>query len=209
MRLQRVIFVILWALSAISSSFADYMMLEGDGNDERMTTGEQFEGVADEWATHPVLEINDLLMSARTTNATHKLNANNGEFGINSDIVGENSEAFDVGEVMKLYFNRDVELNVLDFNRFDSGDCFVLYIEGSSPLEIEYGDLSNGTSDTYTFAEPLHIAADTTISFYVRSDSGSVGMDGIDLQAIPEPMAAGLISITGIGLLLVRRFFAV
>lgn len=207
MNSQRIIFIVLLAWSALPSLFADFMILEGDST--LQTTGEQFEGVANEWATHPVLEIPGLQVSLRTTDATHTLNANNGEFGISSDIVGENYEAFDYGEVMELYFDKDVELNVLDFNRFESGDCFVVGVSGFDPLEVEYGDLSNGTSDTYTFAEALHVSAKTTVSFYVRSDSGPVGMDGIDLQAIPEPMAAGLISLTGIGLLLVRRFFVV
>jgi hypothetical protein len=205
MSLQRVSAIIFCAWSLVSPSFADFIVLMGGGSGSP-TTGDQFEGVANEWATHPVLEIPGLQMSARTTDATHTLNANKDEFGINSDIVGENYEAFDYGEVMELYFDKDVELSLLDFNRFESGDCFVLEVEGSDPLEIENQNLSSGINDTYNFAKALRVSAGTTIRFYVRSDSGAVGMDGIGLQVVPEPMAATLISLTGISLLVVRRF---
>ncbi|MBN2702711.1 MAG: hypothetical protein JXR23_00730 [Pontiellaceae bacterium] len=205
MRLKRVSSVFFFAFSLISSSFADYMILEG-GAAGSPTTGDQFEGVADEWATHSVLEITGLQISARTTDAAHTLNANKEEFGIDSNIVGENSEAFDFGEVMELYFDKDVEFSVLDFNRFETGDCFVLELEGSDPLEIENHNLSSGTYDTYDFAEALRVSAGTTIRFYVRSDSGAIGMDRIGLQVVPEPTAATLISFTGISLLLIRRF---
>lgn len=202
MRFRRVSFLSFFAWSVISPSFADFIVLKGDTLS--YTTGEQFEGVANQWATHPVLEIGGLQMSASTTDATHTLNANSGEFGIDSSIEDEIPGLFDVGEMMVFYFDKDVELSLLDLNHFDSGDCFVLEVEGSDPLEIVYGDLSNKTSGYYTFSTPQRVVKETEIHLY--SSNGSIGMDGIGLQVVPEPMAAGLISVTGIGLLLIRRF---
>lgn len=178
------------------------MVLEGDG--ESQTTGEQFEGVADQWVTHPVLEITGLQMSARTTNSTHKLNANSGEFGIDSSIKDEVPGFFDVGEVMVFYFDKEVEISLLDMNSLGDSDRFVIQIGTDEPIEITYGNLSNKTSGYYTFSTPQRVVKETEIRLY--SSNGSIGMDGIGLQVVPEPMAATLISLTGISLLVVRRF---
>lgn len=203
MSLKRVSLITFFAWSVISPSFADFIVLMGGGSGSP-TTGDQFEGVADQWATHPVLEIDGLQMSARTTDATHTLNANKDEFGIDSSIQGEDPGFFDVGEMIVFYFDKEVEISLLDTNSLRDSDRFVIQIGTDEAIEIAYDDLSNKTSGYYTFSTPQRVVKETEIRLY--SSNGSIGMDGIGLQVVPEPMAAGLISVTGIGLLLMRRF---
>ncbi len=179
---------------------ASYMVLEGGPG---VTTGELFEGVADAWATNQVVESAGLQIRARTTDSNQSLNANNGYFGINSDLPGEDLQAFDVGEMMEVSFDRDIRINLLDFNLFDAGEVFSVGVGGQDPIDIPYDSLFNKSSDIYTFATPLEVPAGTIIEFY--SSSGSIGLDGIDLDVIPEPTTLALIGMFGVGVLTIRR----
>ena len=193
-------------LSLFSGSltvWADVLVFAGAGTSEPDTTGDLFEGVANEWVTVDVVEISGLKMTARTTTVGQTLNANSGEFGINSDIEGETADLFDVGETMQFFFDQDVQLEVFDMSGFTAVDRVVVKV-GDMSYTIENGDLSNGTYDTYSFTSPVDVSAGTTIEFF--ADAGAVGLDSIQLQVIPEPAVVTLIGGVGLVLFLTRRF---
>ena len=191
-------------LVGIQNVGASMLILEGRSSID--TTGEQFEGVSNEWALHQVLEIDGLEIQARTTDPSHSLNANNDYFGISSDILDEDNRAFDAGEVMQIKFDKSIRINQVDFNLFDSSEEFVLSVDGGITKSLAFSELSNQSSDYYNFETPLEVAAGTIIEF--KCVAGSVGIDGIELDVIPEPTAMGLVVCSGMVLLVMRRFYA-
>ncbi len=201
MKCKCLVILLLGVLSGSNCALADMLVLEGGTG---TTTGELFEDVSNQWATNHVVEIAELEIRARTDDPNHALNANSGYFGINSNLAGEDYRAFDVGETMFVSFDRDIQINFLDLNLFADGEVFGMKVGDSDPIVIAHRDLSNGTSDLYTFSTPLTVPSDTVVEFY--SVSGSMGFDGIDLEVIPEPAVSGLIALSGIGVLIVRRF---
>ncbi len=175
-----------------------------EGSSSAITTGELFEDVSNAWTTNQVAEFQGLEIRARTDDANHLLNANLGEFGINSDLAEDNTEAFDVGEIMVLSFDKPVRIDLLDFNRFDSNDAFSVEVAGQNDVAIGYDDLDNKSSDFIAFSPGIAIAADTEVRFY--ASAGTIGLDSMDVTVIPEPAVIGFVSLAGIGALLAKRF---
>jgi len=182
--------------------FADLMVLEGVDT-STITTGDLLDGIDHIGTSVPVVEIPGLFLTARSGGGTQIINATATSLGINTDGGGDDTDAFDAGESMVISFNKDIRVNLLDFNLFEEGDSFAIVVGGTNALSIAYNDLSNKLSDWY--ATSLVIAAGTEIEFTTSSPT-PVGLDGIDLDVIPEPAVLGLIGLAGVSGLVVRRF---
>ncbi|VGO18249.1 hypothetical protein [Pontiella sulfatireligans] len=192
--------------STVGSIYGEMIVFEGV-DASTVTTGDLLEGVSNVWITNTVQEFSGLEMRARSGSGTQSLNANNDYFGINSDIAGEDSRAFDVGETMFLSFDQSVRIDRIDFNLFDSGETFTVKISGMDAVAIRWDDLSQQNQDYIDFAEGLEVAANVKIEFY--ASSGSIGIDSMNVEMIPEPAVMSFIGLTGFGLLVGRRLVGV
>jgi len=103
-----------------------------------------------------------------------------------------------------LSFDSPIRIDLLDFNRFDSGDEFTLVIAGQAAEVIGYNDLDNQSSDYIGFNSGITVPAETEVQFY--ASSGTIGLDSMNVTVIPEPAAMSFISLGGLGLLIARRF---
>jgi len=175
-----------------------------EGSSTSTTTGELFENVSNAWETNQVVEFQGLELRARTDDPSQTLNANNGYFGVNSDLTEERADAFDVGEAMVLCFDNPVRIDLLDFNLFDVGEEFTVAVGGQNAVTIAYDDLDNKSSDYIGFDPGIIVSADTEVRFF--ASSGTIGLDAMDVTVIPEPAAIGFVSLVGIGALVIKRF---
>lgn len=200
MRYDRLIAAIGCALAVAAAAQADMIVLEGV-DAATVTTGDLLDGTSILPATVAVAEIAGLQLTARSGGLDQVVNTTTSSLGINLDAGTDDTDAFDVGEILFLSFSKPVRINQVDFNGFDAGESFALTADGL-PISITYDDLANKSSDVYDLS--LELAAGTELSF--AAGAGSViGLDGIDITVIPEPATAGLLALGGIGLLAARR----
>lgn len=144
------------------------------------TTGELLDEVRDEGITTNVQEIADLLVTARTDNPDHKLNANADSLGINNMTTNADEPArFEVDEKMILSFSKNVVITNLDFRFFDSGEAFTVAVSGQAPVVIDYEELDHKSSDY--IATNIVVAADTDVEFFTTG-SGVIGLESIGLE---------------------------
>jgi hypothetical protein len=135
------------------------------------------------------------IASTGTGSGTLELNSSSTSFGINSlGTTSDDAAAFDaaLSETTTISFNKEVKITKIDFVSFGATDVFMF--AGQSIAS------SNLSSSVYTFSTPLTIAANTSFSLYATS--GTIGLESIDLTAIPEPSTTLL---GGIGFLLLLR----
>jgi len=188
-------------IATITGARADIIVLEGV-DASTVTTGDLIDGVADSPLTVNVAEIAGLQLTARSGGADQTINVTTSSLGINADGAGDDTDAFENGELMYLSFSESVRINQMDFNLFDAGESFELQVAGQSALVITYDELDNKSSDVYGMN--LEIPAGTEIQF--AAGAGSViGLDGLDIAVIPEPSVISLLSVAGIGVLMIRR----
>lgn len=195
---------ILFGLSmSLNRSIADMMILEGIDS-LTTTTGDLIDGAGPAGITTGVEEIPGLLITARSGGSSQTVNATTTSLGIDTTGSGDDTDAFDVGEVLILSFSQDVRINLLDFNLFDDpSESFTVSVGSLETYDIAYDDLSNKTSGWFT--TNWVVSAGTNITFST-SGPNPIGLDGIDLNVIPEPAVLGLISLAGVGTLVGRRF---
>lgn len=181
--------------------------LEGVGSTTH-TTGDRLDGVGSAGITTNVVEIAGLAITAGTGSSGHTLYSTPSDFGIESTVAGGTSETFDAGELMVFSFSQDVRIDQFDFNRFDSGESFTVGIVDivgtTNEITIAYDSLDNKTSDVYD--TNLVVTATDTILFSTTGSS-QIGLDGLDIVAIPEPAVLGFLSFGAFGLLAARRCF--
>jgi len=181
------------ALAAVSSQGATIVLTNTGG------LGALIDEVSS--GTFAVPEISGLsvtivsITSTGTGSGTLQLNSSGTSFGINSlGTTSDDASAFDaaLSETTTISFNEEVQISKIDFVSFGASDVFMF--AGQS---IVSSDLS---SSVFTFSTPLTIAANT--SFSLSATAGTIGLESIDLTAIPEPSTALL---GGIGLLALFR----
>lgn len=149
-------------------------------NSETLTTGDLLDGTRDSGITTNVVEIPGLEITARSGGSDQELNATADNFGINTDGSGDVTDAFEAGEQFLFSFNKTVQINQLDFNRFDEDESITLVV-GGEITEIPYQELTNKGSDYLD--TNLVVAANTEIEFYTTGSS-TIGLDGIDLTVL-------------------------
>ena len=193
--------MLLFGLTLVAGAGADLLIFEGVDT-ETITTGDLLDGISSSPVTNNVVEIPNLQLIAWTGGSDQTINTTTSSLGINLDGGSDDTDAFDVGEVLHLAFSKPVQMNLLDFNLFDAGESFTLRVGEESPMVISYDDLANKSSDT--FIMNTGVPAYTDIQFFTTG-SNVVGLDGMDISVIPEPASAALVILGGLGMLMARR----
>lgn len=200
--MKRLVLVMLVWVAALVAS-AELIVLEGIDT-ETVTTGDLLDEVDHLGITMGVVEIPGLLITARSGSSTQKINTTAESLGINADESGDTTDAFEADESLILSFSQDIRINLIDFNRFDSGETFTVSVEGASDVVVGYDDLNNKISDF--FNTNIVVSANTEIEFKTTG-AHVIGLDGLGVEVIPEPAVLGLVSLAGIGLITGRRLF--
>jgi hypothetical protein len=194
--------MVLFGLVLVAGAGADLLIFEGVDS-ETITTGDLLDGASIAPVTNHTVEIPSLELIAWTGGEDQTINTTTTSLGINLDGSGDDSDAFDDGEVLHLSFSEPVIMNTLDFNLFDAGESFNVQFGTESMYVISYDDLANKSSDTFAFN--TEVPAYTDIQFFTTG-SDVIGLDGIDVSVIPEPASAALVIIGGLSVLMARRF---
>ena len=148
-----------------------------------------------------------------------ELNSNSGDFGIDSSIANEETDAIDGdanSEVLSLTFDGTIELVELDMDRIGttSGDGADVTVGTFSEQLYTDATVSSGSfdagSDIYTLSSPLEVSAGTAIeltgtSATVGTSGNSFGLENISLNVVPEPASAALLALGSLFMLGGRR----
>jgi len=146
-----------------------------------ITTGELIDEVRDLGVTTNVVEIAGLKISARSGASNQKINALAKSCGIDSDGSGDDSSHLEAGEKLILSFDRDIQINRLDFNHVTAGESITVTIAGTNVWEIVDLEMSNRISDYMD--TNMVVSANSEIEFYTTGTS-MVGIDGIDVTVL-------------------------
>lgn len=204
MKISFYLFLSVLLVGGAGMCVADYMILEGVDSGT-ITTGDLLDGAGPLGVTVNVVEISDLVITVRSGSELMEINTTTTSFGINADGSTDVTDAFDSGEFLIFSFNKDIRINEVDFNLFDDVDeGFVIAVSGQEPVVIGYSDLSNLKSDLYSAS--IIVPANTDIQFSTASET-AIGLDGMELEVIPEPATCTLIALCGCSFLLIRRVF--
>jgi len=194
----------LFALGTISSQAATVFLTNASGASGEL--GELLDGLDATDIGTPAATVTvpgftsldlTLLSIASDAASGDQLNATASSFGINDGVTGDETDAFDAGvnEIATFSFSQDVEITSLSFVIFTSGEVF--NFGGVSIAD------SAAPSNTFTFVDPLAIAANT--SFNMQATTGTVGLTSFEVTVVPEPSAALFGAIGALALLLRRR----
>lgn len=131
--------------------------------------------------------------------AGRDVNSTATSLGVNSD-GADDTDAFDatLGESITFRFDVDVDVTQLDFTTFENGETFEF-----AGQTIANGDLSNGTTDVYDFSTPLRL--DAGVEYTMQATAGTIGIEGFNITAVPEPSGFAFIGLLATGLLRTRR----
>lgn len=196
------IFAILILTAGALSAGAATVVLTTDGT----STGDSLDGIGTTPTAVSVVEIPGLTLTFSTALEDHTLNANAGDFGVDSLFSGEVNDRFDHGETVFMSFDKDVGITKLDFSDFDSGETFN-FIIGSVTNAVAHADLSNKTSD-YIENFTWTVSAGETIRLEVDGVGDSLSLDSLDMTIIPEPATVGLLVLAGLMAGVIRRIRA-
>ena len=128
------------------------------------------------------------------------LNRTAGGFGING-VGTDDTDALNAGQYIDIVFDQAVTFSNLNVSSWGASDA------GEVRLGADFGSQGSisGTGDTaYRFS----VDAGATVRILATADSGVSNGFSVDsfTVAIPEPAVTGLIGLTGLGLLIARRF---
>ncbi|MBI9020103.1 MAG: PEP-CTERM sorting domain-containing protein [Verrucomicrobia bacterium] len=128
------------------------------------------------------------------------MNANSGSFGINSSITGDDGAGFDVGEWIDVTFDQAVTLTNVYVTSWSSsnGDEATIYVDG----------ISSGTiSSTGNHLFNISVASGDVLR--ISGTAGVVGngwsLNGLTVDAVPEPATLAMFGIGGLLTLIIRR----
>lgn len=191
------ILVAMMMLACVFCAQAATVVFTTDGT----STGDSLDGIGTNFTAVSVLEIPGLNLSIATATDGHTLNANAGDFGVDSDLAGEVNDRFDFGEAVLMSFDDDIQINKIDFSNFDTGETFN-FIIGTTTNSIAWSDLTNQSSD-YIDGLSWDVTAGTLIRMEVAGSGDSISMDAIDI--VPEPATVSMFGIGGIISWIIRR----
>ena len=148
-------------------------------------------------ADFPNLSVTVTAATSNGTNAT--FDGVGTRFGIVSGIAASDgtSASLGTGEGFTLIFSEDVNINQAQFGSLNAGDVI-----NFGPV-TQFDDATN-LSDLYDY----NINVDAGESFVISANTGNVGIRTIEftpVAAVPEPSAAALLGLLGLGVVARRR----
>jgi len=158
------------------------------------STGANLDGQTS--GTYTVNELPGLSITIESvTPGTGVFNATGSQAGINSDVAGDGSDEFDVGETFSFSFSDPVSITEFDFAGITSAgsDSFTLSA-GVFSVTLNSG---NTSGSVYTPASAIELTAGDVITFDNISGNG-FGLDAITLTVIPEPASMALLAAGGL-----------
>ncbi|MCK4563059.1 MAG: hypothetical protein KAU94_00130 [Verrucomicrobia bacterium] len=147
----------------------------------------------------------EITLAAYGTTGIDGFNLTGTGFGINNSESGDDTDAFDDSEYMTLSFNLAGTFQTLELDRMTGGD--------GDAGSLEFFDGST-TDFSGSFSDPLSIdeafSKDQIITLrQTVGGSGTTwgfGLEEITVDVVPEPAVVSFIGLTGLGLLIARRF---
>lgn len=144
-------------------------------------------------------------LAAHGTSGIDEFNLTGTGFGINNSESGDDTDGFDDNEYMTLSFNLPGTFQLLELDRMTggNGDAGSLAFVGGSTTNFS-GSFSNPLAITESFSKDQVITLRQT-----AGGSGSTwgfGLEKVTVDVVPEPAVTGLIGLTGLSLLIARRF---
>jgi hypothetical protein len=173
------------------------------------STGDELDNIMISGTTVDVAEISGLKLTATfgaENRSVEYLNAVADRLGINSDLASEGTSYFDTGEWLGLSFDQDVNVTQFKFTDFMEGDS-VKISWSSTVLTLTDSDLNSWNE----YAVDWDVTASDVIIIEAlgKSDptetTGGFGLESMDVDVVPEPMAASLIGIGGLLMLVAHR----
>ncbi|MDF7799803.1 hypothetical protein P4C99_10020 [Pontiellaceae bacterium B1224] len=165
----------------VSGAHAQTIVFDNGGGNT-LTTGDFLDEVPEAGLTTNVIEISGLNITARPGSGGQKINTTTTSLGVTIYNSGDDADRFDSGEVMILSFDKKVEITELDMVGFESNSVFTINIDGLMPINIEYDDLINKSSQH--FVTNLIVEANTDIQFYVGNSNSVIGLQSMDVSVI-------------------------
>ena len=168
-----------------------------------VSTGDSLDGIGTNLTALSVLEVPGLNLNIAAAIEGHTLNANAGDFGVTSGLGGEVNDRFDFGEAVLMSFDQDVQITLIDFSDFDSGEVFN-FIIGTTTNVIAWSDLSNQISDIFD-GIAWDVSAGEIIRMEVAGGTDSLSMDSVDVTVVPEPATMAMFGLGGAIAWVIRR----
>ena len=147
----------------------------------------------------------EVTFEAYGTTGTDHFNLTGSGFGINNSETGDDTDALDDHEYMTLSFSLPGTFQTLELDRMtgSDGDAGSLGFFGGSTTNFS-GSFSAPLSINEAFSKNQIITLRQT-----AGGSGTTwgfGLEKITVDVVPEPAIIGFIGLTGLGLLVARRF---
>jgi hypothetical protein len=148
----------------------------------------------------------EVTLAAYGTAGVDRFNLTGDGFGINNSELGDDTDAFDDSEYMTLSFNLPGIFQTLELDRMtgSNGDAGSLEFFGGSTTNFS-GSFSDPLSIEEAFSKDQIITLRQTVGGSGRP--WGFGLEEITVDVVPEPAVAGFIGLTGLGLLIAKRFF--
>lgn len=148
----------------------------------------------------PASSVN-FIMTVSSTGTGGNLNSNVTGLGIGDANLND-------GEIIQITFNRDIQIQILDFGGIgaDLSDGATVKI-GSNPSFDLFTGQSNfdGTQDVWQPTSPVSLATGEIMEFRGSSATSIFDVDGMTISAVPEPSSSLLLACGGIALLSRRK----
>lgn len=122
-------------------------------------------------------------------------------FGINGPGADDTNE-LNLNQYIDLVFDQAVHFRSINVSSWGTGSAGEVRL---GPSFVSQGDIS-GTGDT---AFDFRVEKDFVVRVYATgetSETNGFSFDGFTVEAVPEPVAMGFIALSGLGMLIVKRF---
>lgn len=118
--------------------------------------------------------------------------------------------ALNSNEILTYEFSENVTLHSLNMFGFGTSEAIAWWIDSGSPAVVQG---TSGGLAAYSLGD-VTLSAGQVLSVQAFADGSTYPdtrgyLDSLDVSVIPEPATLGLVGAAGVGVLLIRRLFAI